>query len=161
MHEYQASIQWRQTEGNFVDGKYSRKHTWIFDGNLRIPASASPQIVNEPFSDPDAIDPEEAFVASLASCHMLWFLSLAAKRNFIVINYEDTAQGLMEKNSEGNLAITKVILQPLVTFNNDDNINQQVIEKVHEQAHQQCFIANSVKSNIIIDSQFKISQAKD
>lgn len=123
---------------------------------MKIPASASPQIVPEPFSDPDAIDPEEAFVASLASCHMLWFLSIAAKRNFSVKSYEDTAQGYMEKNSEEKLAITKVILQPLVTFGKHNSLNQQVTEKLHKQAHQQCFIANSVKSTIIIDSKFKI-----
>lgn len=158
MHQYQATIKWRQEDGNFVNGKYSRKHTWNFDGNFEIPASASPQIVPKPFSDPAAVDPEEAFVASLASCHMLWFLSLAAKKGFIVKHYEDAARGIMENNGEGKLAITKVILQPLVTFYPSDNLNQQVIEKLHNQAHQQCFIANSVKSEIIIDDQFEVSK---
>jgi organic hydroperoxide reductase OsmC/OhrA len=157
MHRYQATIRWNHTVGVFSENKYSRKHDWVFDGDLEIPASASPKIVPEPYSDPSAVDPEEAFVASLASCHMLWFLSLAAKNGYTVKNYSDTAEGIMEKNKEGKLAITEVILKPLVMFEQNNVLNNQVFDELHNKAHQNCFIARSVKAEISIDGQFEIS----
>lgn len=152
MNQYRATIQWRNNDETFTDNKYSRKHSWHFDGGLEIPASASPHIVGEPYADPSAVDPEEAFVASLSSCHMLWFLSLAARQNFVVAEYRDRAKGTMRKNTEGKLAITEVILRPVVMFHNTKP-EQQVFEELHHQAHQKCFIAHSVKTEITIDAQ--------
>jgi organic hydroperoxide reductase OsmC/OhrA len=103
------------------------------------------------------VDPEEAFVASLSSCHMLWFLSLASKKGFHIAEYEDQAEGIMQKNKEGKLAITEVILRPVVTFFKDRKSNQQIFNDLHHQAHQRCYIAHSVKTNISIDAQLKVT----
>lgn len=151
MHQYRATITWQHTNGKFTAGQYSRKHLWHFDGGLEIPASASPQIVPAPYSNPSAVDPEEAFIASLASCHMLWFLSLAAKNNYIVQSYEDAAEGTMEENGEGEVAITKVVLKPEVRFGPKSKPSQRTFDQLHDQAHKKCFIARSVKTEIIID----------
>lgn len=157
MNRYQATIRWEQTDESFNGNDYSRKHTWHFDGGQELPASASPHIVPEPYSDPSAVDPEEAFVASISSCHMLWFLSLAAKEGYHITKYEDQAEGFMQKNQEGKLAITEVILRPVVTFVEDRKPDRQMFDKLHDQAHKRCFIAHSVKSEITIDGQLKVT----
>lgn len=157
MHRYQATIRWHHTNKKFTENQYSRKHSWHFDGGLEIPASSSPEVVPEPYSDPSAVDPEEAFIASLASCHMLWFLSLAAKKGFTVKNYEDKAEGIMKENQDGKLAITEVILKPLVRFAKNSKINNEVFNELHNKAHQHCFIAHSVTTEIIVEGQFQIS----
>lgn len=156
MHRYRATIRWQHAKGKFATGQYSRKHSWHFDGDLEIPASASPQIVPAPYSDPSAVDPEEAFVASLASCHMLWFLSLAAKNGYIIKSYEDAAEGIMKENGEGKLGITKVILKPEVWFVSNSKPNQRIFDQLHDQAHEKCFIARSVNAEIIINGQRKV-----
>ncbi len=153
MNKYQATIRWHRQDEVFIDNKYSRKHSWHFDGGAEITASASPHIVPEPYSDPEGIDPEESFVASLSSCHMLWFLSLAAKEKIRIDRYEDQAEGIMQKNKEGKLAITKVILKPKVTFGQDENSSQEILDKLHQQAHQRCFIAHSVKTEITVEAE--------
>lgn len=150
MNHYKAIILWKRDNETFTDIKYSRKHRWQFDGGLEIPASTSPQEVAIPQSDPSAVDPEEAFVASISSCHMLWFLSIAASQGFLVDDYKDEAVGLMEKNVEGNKAITQVILHPTVIFDPNMAPNQQKFDKLHEQAHNMCFIAHSVSSKITV-----------
>lgn len=155
MNKYRATIRWQQTNESFNGNKYSRKHSWHFDGGEEIPASASPHIVPEPYADPSAVDPEEAFVASLSSCHMLWFLSIAAKKGYHVMEYEDRAEGIMQKNKEGKLAITEVILRPVVTFSIDQQPGRQTFDELHQLAHQRCFIAHSVKTTISIDGKFK------
>ena len=152
MSTYTATIQWQRTSNAFAQNEYSRKHEWTFDGGISVPASASPEIVPEPFSDPAAIDPEEAFIASLSSCHMLWFLSITSREGYIVDDYTDQVQGKMEKNQEGKLAITQVILQPVVRFGGNQRPNQSVFDELHHRAHQRCYIAHSVRTAITIDA---------
>jgi organic hydroperoxide reductase OsmC/OhrA len=120
----------------------------LFDGGITVPASSSPHAVPIPYSDPNAVDPEEAFVASLSSCHMLWFLSIAAKRRFCVDSYIDDAVGTMAKNAAGKLAMTQVKLRPRVTFVGDRRPSQAEFEAMHHEAHRECFIANSVTTAI-------------
>lgn len=146
--KYFATIVWRSTDENFQNGKYSRAHTWFFDGGIEIPASSSPHVVPLPFSIPNAVDPEEAFVASLSSCHMLWFLSIAAKNGFGVLTYKDEASGVMGKNEDGNISMLSVTLKPKVHFSGSNTPPIQIIEEMHKKAHSECFIANSVKTKI-------------
>jgi organic hydroperoxide reductase OsmC/OhrA len=140
---YSATVRWQRGEAPFTDGKYSRGHTWAFDGGVVVPASSSPHSVREPYSRADAVDPEEAFVASLSSCHMLWFLHLAAKRGFVVDVYEDGAEGVMAKNPQGRLAMTRVTLRPAVAFSGVPPSAAEFLA-LHHDAHKACFIANSV-----------------
>ncbi len=147
---YNVKIYWEKNSvEKFTDNKYSRAHKWIFDCGIELPASSSKHIVPLPMSDESAVDPEEAFVASLSSCHMLWFLSIAAKKKYIVENYEDNAEGILEKDGGGKLAMTKVTLKPKVNFNVNVLAKNQ-LEEIHHLAHEQCFISNSVKTEIII-----------
>lgn len=148
MSHYKATINWKRDGEAFTDNQYSRKHSWIFDDELEVPATASPHIVPEQYTNSKAVDPEEAFVASLSSCHMLWFLSLAASNGYIVNDYKDTADGTLEKSREHKLAMTKVTLQPVVTFDKDSSPSPQEFEELHHKAHVKCFIANSVKTEI-------------
>jgi organic hydroperoxide reductase OsmC/OhrA len=141
-------VKWRRDEQAFLDDNYSRGHTWEFDGGLSVPASASPDIVPLPKSVAENVDPEEAFVASLSSCHMLFFLSIAAKNGHIVDKYTDYAIGRMAKNEQGKLAMTKVILRPEVRFSGEKRPSPEQLEKIHEQSHEMCFIANSVRTEV-------------
>src|ERR1051326_7887720 len=147
MSHYTAGITWQRQGAVFSDNKYSRHHLWQFDGGIQVPASASPHVVPLPFSVVEAVDPEEAFVASLASCHMLWFLSIAAERGFVVDSYRDEASGTMSRNAEGKLAMTEVTLRPRVTFSGTQP-SAADHDAMHHEAHQQCFIANSVKTEV-------------
>ena len=152
MSEYFAKISWRRADGDdFIQTKYSRGHEWSFDGGAIVPASSSPHVVPLPYSVEANVDPEEAFVASLSSCHMLLFLSIAAKRRFIVDEYIDNAVGIMEKDERGRFSISKVILRPEVTFAGEKQPTNEQIEKLHHQSHEQCYIANSVKSEIVTE----------
>jgi len=151
MAAHQATIVWNRNGQNFRDNKYSRGHVWQFDGGVEVPASSSPHVVPFPLSVVEAVDPEEAFVASLSSCHMLWFLSLAAKHGFVVDSYRDQAQGAMAKNAEGKLAITRVTLRPDVQFSGERLPSKEELDRLHHEAHEQCFIANSVKTEIHCD----------
>jgi organic hydroperoxide reductase OsmC/OhrA len=154
MAHYSAEIVWERGAQSFVDQKYSRAHRWRFDGGAEIAASSSPSVVPVPMSDASAVDPEEAFVASLSSCHMLWFLSLAAKAGFVIDRYRDEAVGVMEKNDAGKLAMTKVTLRPLVVFSGERKPTPVEIEALHERAHAECFIANSVRTTVICEPRF-------
>jgi organic hydroperoxide reductase OsmC/OhrA len=148
MSEYSAVINWVRSDSElFSDNKYSRGHTWRFDGGAIVHASSAPQVVPVPLSVEANVDPEEAFVASLSSCHMLWFLYLAADKKYVVDAYEDKAIGTMAKNTEGKLAMTEVILRPYVS----GNIPEAELKKIHHEAHEKCFIANSVKTNVKIE----------
>ena len=152
MSEYFAKISWRRTdEDDFVQARYSRGHEWSFDGGAVVPASASPHVVPLPYSVEANVDPEEAFVASLSSCHMLFVLSIAAKRRLVVDAYIDHAVGIMEEDADGLVSITKVTLRPEITFVGDKQPTREQIEKMHHQAHQQCFIANSVKTEVVTE----------
>ena len=135
----------------FLDQKYSRAHRWRFDGGADVAASSSPIVVPVPMSDASAVDPEEAFIASLSSCHLLWFLSLAAKAGFVVDSYRDEAVGVMEKNENGKLAITRVTLRPAVLFSGDKEPTKEQVAALHERAHEECFIANSVRTMVVCE----------
>ncbi|MFG6447443.1 OsmC family protein [Roseateles sp. BYS180W] len=154
MSTHTADILWqRQAHEPFVDQRYSRQHLWRFDGGVQVPASSSPHVVPRPYSADAAVDPEEAFVASLSSCHMLWFLSLAAEAGWVVERYHDAAQGQMGRNAQGQLVVSLVTLRPLVNFSGPRQPTPQDIQALHHRAHQACFIANSVKSELRIEAQ--------
>jgi organic hydroperoxide reductase OsmC/OhrA len=148
MSTYHATIEWSRDGAAFLDNRYSRGHRWRFDGGVEVPASSSPDILPVPLSVAAAVDPEEAFVASLSSCHMLWFLSIAAKRGFLVDHYRDEAAGVMAKNADGKLAMTEVTLRPDVRFAGDHRPTDDEANAMHHEAHDLCFIANSVKTDV-------------
>lgn len=149
MSEYLATIRWNRGDAKFTDNRYSRAHRWEFDGGVELPASSSPHVVRVPFSDPSAVDPEEALVAAISSCHMLSFLYLAAKQGLVVDSYVDEAVGIMEKNDRGRLAVTRVTLRPDVRFGSP--VAKADVEKLHHQAHEECYIANSVRTAITVE----------
>jgi organic hydroperoxide reductase OsmC/OhrA len=151
MSAYGARIEWRRDGHEFLDGNYSRAHAWAFDGGVTVPASASMHIVPLPWSVPEHVDPEEAFVASLSSCHMLFFLSLAARRRIIVDEYVDEAEGFLEKAADGKLVMSRVILRPRATYAGDDAPDAGIIEALHHRSHEMCFIANSVKTEVLTE----------
>jgi organic hydroperoxide reductase OsmC/OhrA len=143
-----AMVVWERGDEAFVDNRYSRRHLIRFDGGAEFAGSSSPAVVRPPLSDPSAVDPEEMFIASLSSCHMLWFLSLAAKEKFRVDRYEDEAEGVMEKNAEGKMAVTRVTLRPRVAFSGEKLPTAHDLERLHHKAHEECFIASSVKTDV-------------
>src|SRR5881396_2669624 len=151
MAEYTAVVAWTRDGGDFIGNRYSRGHRWIFDGGIEVPASSSPHVVPLPWSVAAAVDPEEAFVASLSSCHMLWFLSIAAKQRFCVDTYVDEAVGIMARNAADKFAMTRVTLRPTVTFVGDRVPSQAEIGAMHHEAHTECFIANSVITEIVCE----------
>jgi organic hydroperoxide reductase OsmC/OhrA len=146
--KHNAVVRWKHDGGEFAKGRYSRAHTWSFDGGLTIPASPSPAVVRAPYCDPSAIDPEEAFVASIASCHMLTFLHLASRAGVEVLSYDDEAVGTMTKNERGVPWVSEVVLSPKIAYRAPPT--PELLEKLHHEAHEQCFIANSVKTNIVV-----------
>ena len=148
MSEYVATIRWQRGDQSFTDDQYSRGHEWEFDGGTTIAASASPDIVPLPMSVAENVDPEEAFVASLSSCHMLFFLAIAAKSGFVVDEYTDAATGRMDKDAEGKTAMTQVVLRPNAVYSGDRIPDRAKVEKMHHRAHELCFIANSVKTEV-------------
>jgi organic hydroperoxide reductase OsmC/OhrA len=148
MHEHKAVVSWSRQGAAFTDNRYSRGHRWRFDGGVEVPASASPHVVPPPLSVAAAVDPEEAFVAALSSCHMLWFLSLAAKRGFTVEDYRDEALGIMDLDAGGRLAITRVLLRPAVRFSGPRLPSPEERAALHHAAHEECTIAHSVRSDI-------------
>jgi organic hydroperoxide reductase OsmC/OhrA len=149
--EYTAKIEWRRNGAAFTDNRFSRAHRWRFDGGADVPASASPLVVPPPLSDPAGVDPEEAFVASIASCHMLWFLALAARQGFRVEHYRDDAVGILEKIESGKQALTRVTLRPDIGFSGDKQPSPGDIAELHRKAHENCFIANSVRTAITVE----------
>jgi organic hydroperoxide reductase OsmC/OhrA len=151
MSTYTATIEWHRNGAAFSDNRYGRAHVWRFDGGAVVPASASPHVVPVPLSDPAGVDPEEAFVASLSSCHMLWFLSLAAKRGLVVESYRDEAVGVMAKNADGKLAMTRVTLRPAVRFAGARAPAAGELQELHHRAHEECFIATSVRTEVVCE----------
>ena len=151
MSVHTATVAWTRGDADFLDRRYSRRHRIRFDGGAEIAASSSPQVVPVPMSDPSAVDPEEAFVASLSSCHMLWFLAIAAERGFRVDRYEDRASGTMAKNARGKLAIVRVELRPDARFSGARRPTPDDLVAMHERAHEECFLANSVASEIVCE----------
>jgi len=148
MPDFSATIHWQRGDQPFIDKRYSRRHEWQFDGGTVVPASSSPHAVRVPFSDPAAVDPEEAFVAALSSCHMLWFLDIASRAGWVVDDYRDDALGVMAPNALGQLAMTLVTLRPAVSFGGDKQPDAAQLHALHHQAHAECFIANSVKTEV-------------
>ena len=149
MH-YAATIEWARGDAAFTDAKYPRAHRWRFDGGTVVPGSSSPHVVPAPYSDEAAVDPEEACVASLSSCHMLWFLSIAAQRGFVVDAYVDEARGTMARNAERRVAMTEVVLRPRVRFHGSAP-DAATHEALHHEAHERCFIANSVRTEVRVE----------
>ena len=151
MSTYTATVRWRSKDSDegFAKGQYSRAHEWAFDGGAVVPASASPHVVPAPWSDPAGVDPEEAFIASLSSCHMLFVLDFARRAGFVVDSYDDRAEGVMEKNDEGRIAITRVILRPHIAWV-DEGPDPAGLADLHHKAHEACFIANSVTTEVTV-----------
>ena len=145
-----VKIEWTRHDELFTDNRYSRVHRWTFDGGAEVAASSSPHIVPRPMSDATAVDPEEAFVASLSSCHMLWFLSLAAKAGLRVNRYVDLAEGRMDRNEAGKLVMLEVCLRPKVEWDGEQP-DTATVAAIHHSAHDECFIANSVRTKVTIE----------
>jgi organic hydroperoxide reductase OsmC/OhrA len=153
-HRYEAHVQWqRATNESFTDQRYSRRHELRFDGGAVVAGSSAVSSVPLPWSDPSAIDPEEMLVASIASCHMLWFLSLAAKAGHVVDRYSDAAEGVMTKNADGKLWVSLVTLRPTVSFAEGRGPTAEALDTLHHKAHEECFIANSVRSEVRCEPQ--------
>jgi organic hydroperoxide reductase OsmC/OhrA len=149
MSEYTAEVIWvRDPAQDFLGNRYSRRHLMRFDGGAEVPGSSAPSSVPLPMSDAQAVDPEEAFVASLSSCHMLWFLAIAAQRKFVVDRYVDPAVGVMERNAQGKWAMTRVTLRPNVSFSGERKPSREELDQLHHRAHEECYIANSVRTEV-------------
>jgi organic hydroperoxide reductase OsmC/OhrA len=151
MNTFSAQIHWQRQGAAFIDKRYSRGHEWHFDGGVTVPGSSSPHTVKVPYSVEAAVDPEEAFVASISSCHMLWFLDIAARAGWVVDDYCDDAQGLMAPNAEGRLWVSAVTLRPAIRFAGDKLPDAAEIHRLHHRAHEECFIANSVRSDVRVE----------
>jgi organic hydroperoxide reductase OsmC/OhrA len=149
MSSHDARISWA-TDGNFASGKYSRRHEWRFDGGAVVTGSSSPHVVRPPLSDPAGVDPEEALVAAVSSCHMLWFLSLAHDQGFEVASYVDEASGAMGRIGEGRFALTRIALRPQIVFTGRQPSADE-LEQLHHEAHERCFIANSLKTEVVVE----------
>jgi organic hydroperoxide reductase OsmC/OhrA len=150
VHTYEARVAWQRHGATFTDNRYSRGHEWSFDGGLTVPASSSPNVVPQ-HSVAQAIDPEEALIAAAASCHMLWFLSLAARQGFVIESYVDRASGVMEKNGAGRLAFSRITLRPEILFAGEKRPTPAEMAALHHQSHDECFIANSLKTEVVVE----------
>lgn len=150
MKRFDARVTWERAGQPVLDGRYSRAHAWRFDGGLSVPASSSPLSVPLPMSDPAAVDPEEALVAAASSCHMLFFLSIAAQRGFVVERYDDAARGLLGANAVGRMAMVRIELRPDIAFAGERQPGAQEIAAIHRLAHERCYIANSLTTEIVV-----------
>jgi organic hydroperoxide reductase OsmC/OhrA len=151
MAEYTATVKWtRQASEVFTDNRYSRAHQWEFDGGVTVPASSSPHVVKLPLSNPNAVDPEEAFVASIASCHMLFFLSFAAMKKLVIESYVDRAVGVLGRNEAGRQAMLRVVLHPAITFSGTQPTADE-LHALHERAQHECYISNSVTTAVEVE----------
>lgn len=154
MKPHSAEISWHRGGAVFTDQRYSRAHRWRFDGGLEVPASSSPDIVRVPFSDPAAVDPEEAFIAALSSCHMLWFLDIACREGVRIERYADKAEGLLATRADGKLWLAHVLLRPLVTVSGERRPGDALMDALHHRAHEECFLANAVKSDVVVEARW-------
>lgn len=148
--EYHATVEWHRQGDVFVDSRYSRGHVWRFDGGVEVPASSAPSGGPVPYSVAAAVDPEEALVAAVSSCHMLFFLSFAARQGFVIDRYLDEAIGSMARNDSDKLYLSKITLNPDVTFQGSKQPSEHELDSIHHRAHEECYIANSVKAEIIV-----------
>lgn len=151
MQQFEASISWNRGQQRFLDQRYSRAHSWQFDGGLQVPASSSPLSVPLPMSDAAAVDPEEALVAALSGCHMLFFLSFAARAGFVVDSYRDQAVGTMEKDARGKMSMTRIALRPVIAFSGERRPDSAALAALHHEAHEHCYIANSIRAQVTIE----------
>ena len=152
MSTYTATIRWTRTgDGDFAKGQYSRAHEWAFDGGLTVPASPSPHIVPAPWNDPAGVDPEEAYVASLSSCHMLFFVDFARRAGFVLDSYVDEAEGVLERRADGRMWMSRVTLRPRLGWSGDKQPDASAIADLHHRAHEACFIANSVTTEVVVE----------
>lgn len=151
MAQYTSTVLWQRDNAPFTNHRYSRRHSLHFDGGAVVPGSSSPHVVPLPYSDPAGVDPEEAFVASLSSCHMLWFLDIAARAAWVVDEYRDAAVGTMARNDQGQLAMTRVVLHPAVRFAPEHSPTPDELRDLHHRAHAACYIANSVKTEVLCE----------
>jgi organic hydroperoxide reductase OsmC/OhrA len=154
MSTYSAEVHWSRGDATFTDNRYSRAHEWRFDGGVTVPASSSPHVVPLPYSNADNVDPEEAYLAALSSCHMLTFLWLAAREGLRVDRYVDAAEATMEDIGGGRQAVTRVTLRPQLVFSGSKRPSDADVERLHHSAHEQCFLANSVKTEIGVDGRW-------
>ena len=155
-HSYEARIRWQRAPAEaFTDLRYSRAHKWSFDGGVEIPASSAPSSVPLPYSKAENVDPEEAFVAAISSCHMLVFLYLAAKHGLVVDSYSDDAKGVMKPNAKGKLAVTEVVLNPALILSGARQPTDEEIRDLHHRAHEECYIANSVTTEITVTGSWR------
>ena len=152
MHRHTARVSWTRRDEVFSDHRYSRAHRWTFDGGAEVPASSSPLVVRVPFSDPKGVDPEEALIAALSSCHMLFFLDFASRAGFIVESYVDDAVGTMGKDEEGFEYVAEIELRPVITFSGDKRPTAADLADLHHRSHDVCYIARSVKSKVTVRS---------
>ena len=152
MSRHIATVTWERGDAAFVDNRYSRAHAWHFDGGATVPAAASPDVVPAAFTDAAAVDPEEAFVAAVSSCHMLWFLSLAAKAGWRVDSYLDEAEGHMADVRPGRPGFREVVLRPRIAFGGERQPDAATIEELHHQAHDRCYIANSISGDVRVEA---------
>ncbi len=150
MSEHKATIEWKRTSSDFLKGKYSREHSWKFDGGVTVPASSSPSAVPLPSSNPACVDPEEAFVAAVSSCHMLTYLYLAYREGFQIDSYHDDAVGIMSKGENGVPWVSSITLQPRIVYSGDKIPTNADEQRIHHLAHEQCFIANSIKTHVSV-----------
>jgi len=146
MSTHRASISWERGSTDFAYEAYPRNHTWSFEGGFTVPASAAPDFRGEP----GRVDPEEALVAAVSGCHMLTFLAVAARKRIVVARYEDSAVGFLEKGEDGKLAVTRIELRPVVSFADPRGVSAEVLDRLHDLAHENCFIAKSVRSEIAV-----------
>lgn len=147
-----AMIRWTRSGPDFAKGKYSREHTWTFDGGATVAASPSPHVVPAPWSNPANVDPEEAFVAAIASCHMLTFVWLASREGFVADSYEDQAVGVMAKNDQGVPWVAEVKLRPRITWSGAKHPTPADLERLHHKSHEQCYVAQSVKTAVTVNA---------
>lgn len=148
--KHEVTISWK-SDGEFVSGRYGRGHEWRFDGGAVVRGSSSPDVVPTPMSDPAAVDPEEALLASASACHMLWFLNLAQLAGFDIASYDDTAEGAMGRDERGRIAMTRIVLRPDVAFAGRAP-DAAELARLHDEAHEKCFIANSLRSQIVVEA---------
>ncbi len=149
-HEYTATVRWERSGGSFADNRYSREHVWLFDGGTQVPASPAAANVPPGCARADAVDPEEAFVAAISSCHMLFFLAFAGKRGFVPDSYEDNALGVMTKNERGKLFVSRVTLDPKIAWSGENRPSAEEVAAMHHRAHEECFLANSVRTEVVV-----------
>jgi organic hydroperoxide reductase OsmC/OhrA len=155
MATYGCTVEWSRGAAAFTDQKYSRAHAWHFDGGARVKGSSSPHSVRLPYSDPSAVDPEEALVAAVSSCHMLWFLSLAAEAEYVIDSYSDAAEGRMGRFPDGRRGITEVLLCPQVVVSGTRLPDQAALDALHDAAHERCDVGNSIRGEVRVQGSWR------